>query len=244
MLPVFCAFCALLSSGCVGGTSLFRQYEYDEEIYLSLDGTATIYVNSSIAALNALRGTSFDASPAARVDTSAIRGYYSTPDTQVTRVTQWRRSGRRFVQVRADVADISRLGGMTPFSWSTYRFQQDNNQFVYAQTIGPSAAKPIGNVGWNGSELVAFRLHLPSKIRYHNTKGVESRGNILSWEQPLAARLRGDPLSIEARMDTQSILYTTLWLFGVTFLAVAAAFAVVIWFVMRRGAEAPVEPAR
>ena len=37
---------------------------------------------------------------------------------------------------------------------------------------------------------------------------------------------------------------STLWLFGVTFLAVAAAFAAVIWFVMRRGAEAPVEPVR
>ena len=45
-------------------------------------------------------------------------------------------------------------------------------------------------------------------------------------------------------MDTQSILYTTLWLFGLTFLAVAAAFAAVIWFVMRRGAEAPAESAR
>ena len=44
-------------------------------------------------------------------------------------------------------------------------------------------------------------------------------------------------------MDTQSILYRTLWLFGVTFLAVAAAFVAVIWFVMRRGAGAPVEPA-
>jgi hypothetical protein len=224
--------------------SLFRQYEYEEEIYLSLDGTATVYVNSSIAALNALRGTAFDASPVARVDTSAIRAYYTTSDTQVTRVTQWRRSGRRFVQVRADVADISRLASTAPFSWSTYRFQQDNNQFVYTQTIGPSAAKPVGAVGWNGGELVAFRLHLPSKIRYHNTKGVESRGNILGWEQPLADRLRGAPLSIEARMDTQSILYTTLWLFGVTFVAVAAAFAAVIWFVMRRGAETPVEPAR
>ena len=49
---------------------------------------------------------------------------------------------------------------------------------------------------------------------------------------------------IEARMGTRSILYTTLWLFGVTFIIVAAAFAGVIWWVMRRGADAPVEPAR
>ena len=92
-------------------------------------------------------------------------------------------------------------------------------------------------MGWKGNEIVAFRLHLPSKIRYHNTRGVESRGNILSWEQPLSDRLRGTPILIEARMDPQSILYTTLLLFGATFLAVAVVFVGVIWWVMRRPAK-------
>jgi len=242
LLVVLCGLCA--SSGCAGGTGLFRQYEYEEELYLSLDGSATVYVNSSIAAMNALHGTAFDASPAARVDTAALRAYFTTADTQVTRVTQWRRNNRRFFQVRADVADVRRLAASPPFAWSSYHFQQDGNLFVYKQTVGAAAGKDVGPVGWNGRELVAFRLHLPSKIRYHNTKGVESRGNILAWEQPLADRLRGQPIAIEARMDTQSILYTTLWLFGITFLAVAAAFAAAIWFVMRRGAETPVQPVR
>jgi len=241
---VVCALSFLAASACVGGTGLFRQYEYEEEIYLSLDGTATVYVNTSIAALNALLGTTFDTSAAARVDTAALRAYYTTPDTQVTRVTTWRRSGRRFVQVRADVADVNRLAASAPFAWSAYTFRQNGSLYVYQQRVGPAAAQPVGDVGWNGRELVAFRLHLPSKIRYHNTRGIESRGNILAWEQPLADRLRGQPVEIEARMDTQSILYTTLWLFGVTFLAVATAFAAVIWFVMRRAGEARATPAR
>src|SRR6266566_908660 len=92
-LSALCVLCA----ACAGGTTLFRQYEYEEEIYLSLDGTATVYVNSSLAALNALRGASFDTSPGARVDTAAIRAFYSTPHTNVTRVPSWRRSNRRFV---------------------------------------------------------------------------------------------------------------------------------------------------
>jgi hypothetical protein len=61
------------------------------------------------------------------------------------------------------------------------------------------------------------------------------RGNILYWEQPLTARLDGVPLLIDARMQTQSILYRTLLLFGATFLAVAAKFAAVIALVLRRG---------
>jgi len=237
-----CALCVYMAA--CSNTSLFRQYEYEEDVYLALDGTATIYVNSSIAALNALRGTSFDANPAARVDTDAVRTYYSTADTHVIRIRQFRRSNRRFVSVRLDIDDVRRLGGAPPFAWSTYRFDQQESQYAYLQTIGASAGRDPGSAGWNGRELVAFRLHVPSRIRYHNTHGVESRGNILTWEQPLADRLRGEPLSIEARMDTQSILYTTLWLFAITFVAVAVAFAVVIWWVMRRGVEPPMAAAR
>ena len=57
---------ALLTTAACGSSGLFRQYEYEEEVYLSLDGSATVYVNSSIPALNALRGTSFDPDPDAR----------------------------------------------------------------------------------------------------------------------------------------------------------------------------------
>jgi hypothetical protein len=239
VLGVLC----VLDIAC-GNTTLFRQYEYDEEIYLSLDGSATVYVNGSLAALNALRGGSFDASPAARFDAAAIRAFYSGPNMNVTRVSQSRRSNRRFAHVRIEVNDIRQLANAAPFAWSAYEFGRDGDLFVYKQNVGaPSGTAPV-NTGWTGRELVAFRLHLPSKIRWHNTHGVESRGNILSWEQPLSDRLRGTPVFIEARMDLQSILYTTLLLFGATFIAVAAAFVGVIWWVIRRPAKEPVGQVR
>ena len=70
-----------------------------------------------------------------------------------------------------------------------------------------------------------------------------ARGNILVWEQPLSERLRSQPVVsdvtagvgvLDARMDAQSILYTTLWLFGVTFVAVVIVFGGVIWWVVRK----------
>jgi hypothetical protein len=236
-LRTLCALCVLVvsTSGCGGTATLFRQYEYEEEIYLSLDGRATVYVNTSIPALNALRGTTFDASPATRVDTAAIREYYSSPATRVIRVTQSRRNNRRFVHIRLDVDDITTLGGVAPFAWSRYQFRRDGDLFKYLQTVGAAAGKDVGNVGWNGGEVVAFRLHLPSKIRYHNTKRDVGRGNILVWEQSLADRLHGVPIELDARLDPQSILYTTLWLFGITFVAVAIVFGGVIWWVIRKG---------
>jgi hypothetical protein len=230
---------AATTVACGGGPGVFQQYEYEEEVYLSLDGTATVYVNSSIAALDALRGASFDTRPTARVDRGAVRAYFSSPNTHVTRVSDSRRNGRRFVHVRLEVDEVGRLAEAAPFAWSSYRFERDGGLLVFRQTVGAAAGKDVGAVGWNGRELAAFRLHLPSKITYHNARPENlRRGNILVWEQALAERLRGVPLALDARMETQSILFRTLWLFGATFIAVAIAFALILWWVIRR----PVRP--
>jgi len=237
----------LMCAGCGFGSGLFRQYEYNEEIYLSLDGTATVYLNSSIAALDALRGTSFDTAPTSSIDRDSIRAYFTTPNTHVSWVRSSRRNDRRFAHVRLEVDDVRKLADAAPFAWSTYLFDREGDSFVYRQTVGPSAGKDIGNVGWTGRELVAFRLHLPSKIEYHTRNPADPdgdnmrRGNILVWEQPLADRLRGTELTLDARMQTQSILYTTLWLFGATFAAVAVGFAALIWWVLRRGGRQAAE---
>ena len=225
----------VLFVACSGGAGLFKQYEYEEEMYLSLDGTATLYVNSSLAAMNALRGTAFDTS-AARVDREAVRRYFTTPSIRVARVTESRRSGRRFMHVRLEVDDIRKLGTAAPFAWSSYSFERKGELYIYKQAVGPAAAKDVGNVGWNGQELTAFRMHLPSKIDWHNTPTHEvGRGNILSWEQSLTERMKGVPLELEARIETQSILYRTLWLFGLTFVVVALLFVAIVWWIVRRG---------
>jgi hypothetical protein len=241
---VVLALVAAAAAGCGNGGTLFRQYEYEEDIYLSLEGTATVYVNSSIAALGALRGASFNADPRARVDRDGVRGYYTTPVTRVTAINESRRSGRRFVHVRLDVDDIRRLGEAPPFAWSTYDLRRTDTQYLYCQGIGAAANKHVGEVAWTGLEIVAFRLHLPSKIDYHNAGAAnQKRGNILVWEQTMADRLRGVPLVLDARMQTRSILYSALTLFGATCLAVALMFAVVIVVVRRSGRERKAPPA-
>jgi len=131
---------------------------------------------------------------------------------------------------------VRNLSAAAPFGWSTYRLDRRGDQYVFQQNVGAAAGPhDIGRVNWTGRELVAFRLHLPSKIEWNNTGRDVGRGNILVWEQPLSDRLHGAPLALEARMQTQSILYRTLWLFGITLLAVALAFVAVIWWVLRRG---------
>jgi hypothetical protein len=228
---------AVLLSGCGGGL-LKKEYEYEEELYLSLDGSATLNVNASVPALVALRGADLDVNPRARLDRARVRALFEGPGVEVTRVSLSRRDGRRFVYVGLEVDDVRRLSRVAFFSWSSYRFDQRGDVFEYHQVVGPSAGRPVGDVGWTGREVVAFRMHIPSEIPYHNapSRKVE-RGNILEWEQPLAEREKGAPLDIQLQMEPESILYSTLILFGSTVVAAALAFAAVIWWVARRGRD-------
>ena len=229
---------AMLCTSCRGGgtSGLFRQYEYEEEIYLSLDGSATLYVNASIPALNALRGAAFDPRPNARIDRDAVRRFFTSDAVSVGRISVSRRSNRRFVHVRLDVPDVRRLPLASPFAWSSYQFGSDNGLVTFGQRVGASAGGGLGSSTWTGEELVAFRAHVPSKVVYHNA-GADNlrRGNIVVWEQSLAERLKGAPLSLDIRMEPQSILYRTLLLFAGTGLVVLMLFSVVIWWVRGRG---------
>jgi hypothetical protein len=224
---------ALASSACSGRGGLNRQYEYEEEMYLSLDGSATVFVHSSVPALNLLRGSTFDASPSARLDRAAVRQFFSTPVTRVTRVSSSRRNNRVFAHVRLEVADVRRLGEAAPFAWSTYRVEKDDEVVSYRQNVGRPADAEMGMEA--GDEIVAFRLHLPSEIVSHNSPSGVQRGNILRWEQTLAERAHGDPVAIDVRMSGQSIFSRTLQIFGAALIAVAITFATAIWWAVRRG---------
>ena len=168
---------------------------------------------------------------------------FEGPGVAVSSVRVSRRDGRQFVHVRLDVNDIRQLSRVAPFSWSRYLFNRRGEVLEYKQQVGPAAAKAIGDVGWNGNELVAFRIHIPSVIVYHNAPSKEvKRGNILEWEQPLVERLKGVPVDVEVNMEPDSILYTTLLLFGSTVVLAAVTFGVVIWRVVRHGREEVAHP--
>jgi hypothetical protein len=214
---------------------IVKRYEYDERVELSLDGSAVVDISASIPALVALRGATLSVDPEARFDRGAFRQLYAGPGVTVREISAFRRHGRRFVHVRLDVNDLAQLPRLTPLSWSKYRLDRLEREFRFVQEVGPAAHVDVGDVGWTGDELVAFRVHLPSRINFHNSPlGIE-RGNILAWEQTLRERLAGAPLRMEARMETESILYRTLWLFGGTFAAAMLALAAIVWWVSRKG---------
>ena len=234
VLVLLCLVAAIATTSC--GGVLRKKYEYEEEMYLFLDGTATVNVNASVASLVALRGADLPVDPEARVDRRRVRAFFEGPGAAVTAVTLSRRNGRRFVHVGINVSDVRQLPRLTAFHWSSYRFERQGDLVVYKQTVGKPEGRPLADVGWTGREAVMFKMHLPSQIPFHNapSKRVE-RGNILEWEQPFSERLRGVPIDVEVRMEPASILYTTLLLFGSTIVAAALVFVLVIWWVWRKG---------
>jgi hypothetical protein len=234
----FVLIAVLASIAC--GNVIARKYEYEEEVFLGLDGSATVYVNASVPALVALRGMALPLDPRARLDRQRVRDLYETAVSHVASVTTSRRQGRRYVHLRISVPDVRRLGEAPPFAWSVYQYGQPEQEFVFTQTMRAAAAQPVANVGWDGTELVAVRLHLPSKITWHNAPSKKTeRGNIVVWEQLLGERQKGAPLEIVARMETQSILFRTLALFGAMGVLVTATFIAAIWFVKSRKPVSP-----
>jgi len=235
--------CAIVTAAC-GGRGVFKpEYEYEEELYLSLDGSATLNVNASVASLVALRGFTLDPNPRARLDRAAIRALFEGPGGVVSKVSLSRRDGRRFVHVGIEVGDVRQLARLAPFAWSSYRFDRQGDVMEFRQVVGPSAGRQV-NVAWTGQELVAFRMHLPSEIPFHNSPLGLQRGNILEWDQPLADRLKGEPLDLQVQLEPESILYTTLLLFGSTVVAAAIAFALLLWWIARRGRQGEMAESR
>ena len=137
------ALMLLLMAAACGGQIFGKVYEYDEDLYVSLDGSAELIVNASIPALVTLRGLDLPLDPGVRFDTDRIRSAYASPLTEVTRVSRpWRRQERRFVQVRLRMKDIRRLSEVAPFSWSTYELAEKEGLAVYRQHIAGSAMRP------------------------------------------------------------------------------------------------------
>jgi len=240
-----CLVVALSAVSC--SNPLARQYEYDEQTYLATDGSATVVISASVAALVSMRGLALDPAPQARISSDDVRRVFEAAGCEVERVGRpWRRSGRRFVQARLHVADVRKASTCGVLAWSAYGFEVTPEQIRYTQNVGAPVgtvpATPPPGITWDGSELVAFKMHLPSRVTYHSARRLSDgetreleRGNILTWEQRLSDRLAGAPIAMEVRTESESILYQTVSLFAGAFIAAVIVLILLIWFTIRRG---------
>jgi len=180
-----------------------------------------------------------------------VRRLYDGGACHVTRVPRpWYRRGRRFVQIQMRVDDVRALGSCAPLAWSTYTFEHRDSRIWFEQRVGAAAGGDPQAINWTGDELVAVKLHLPSKITFHNARNLKDnsptepdRGNIVTWEQRLTDRRAGKPIDIQVQMEEASILYRTLWMFVGSFVAAVIVLMLLVAWTIRKGRKRVYPPA-
>ena len=196
---VVLAFVAAAAIGCGSGGSLFRQYEYQEDVYLSLDATATVDVRTSLAAPDALRGPSVDAGPRRRIDRDAIRRFY-THAGHASDGDQRIAAERPAIRPRLEVDNIRRLGEAPPFAWSARPSPQTRSRPAVEDWRGGQQVSR--RLAGRARELVAFASICRARSIITTPAPPTETGQHPSLEQPLADRLDSIPLVLDARMQT------------------------------------------
>ena len=166
------------------------------------------------------------------------------------RISTWTRRGRRFVGIRLSVPDIRALPKAAPFAGQTYELRPEGELVTFRQTLTkpPPPGRRAAAVAWRRDRRLPpapAGAHPLPELALSSTAAQSrpaSRGNIITWEQRLTQRLEGKPIAyaedrtpdvMEVRMDRESILYRTLWLFGIAFAAALLVLAGLIWLTMR-----------
>ena len=190
------------------------------------------------------------AAPICRVDPQArldrdrgARASSQDPGATVTRVSLSRRDGRRFVHVSIDVDDVRRLSQAArrlpgPAIGSIAR----DDALEFRAGGGRRGRQAVGDVGWDRRRGGAVpRARARARSCSTTRAAACERGNILEWDQPLAERAeRRRRWRWSSRWSRESILYSTLLLFGGTIVAAALAFAIAIWLLVRKGRRADI----
>jgi len=217
----------LMLSACV-------RYEYEEEVFLKIDGSGEIYLNGSRELFAALRGVGGSPDPHF-VTAESLWRFYDSPTLEVISVRSSRREGRQHFQLRARFDDLSRLSEHPAFAGRRFWLERKNDSELSLTVEIPGGEKVSGVRGLYREGEVAFRFHFPSPVRFHNSPGGVRRGNIVAWEQPLAEHLGGVPLTLAARFDQRTVLAAAVLLFGTAVLLVGAGVGLGLYLVWRLG---------
>jgi len=210
-------------------------YEFDQELWLRVDGSGTVNVTGRPELWSAFKLG--DAGDPQALTPGALRVLFEHSGLRVREATRTRRDGRPYLFVSADFDDVNRLGGTPAFPDLVIGLRREGEELVLEGRWTAVATRAPPEV--RSDELVAIRFHLPARIHSHRNAadGVE-RGNIVSWRQSLGAALAGEPLEFGARMEDTSILRTTLLVFlGAGALGLGLV-GVGLWLFWRRGRRA------
>jgi len=206
-------------------TSACTSYEYEEDVFLEVDGSGRLRVSGSEAMLDALLD--------AEVTPPSLASSFDGEGLAVDSVRETKRDGRSFFHVQGRFRDWNELCRHPAFRGRRCRLARAEDALELEVEIPPfpGAVPP----GVDPGALVGFRFHLPSTVRAHNAPEGVQRGNILAWERSVAETFGDAPLLVQARFDRESVLRTTLRVLALALGTVVVAVAAAVALMVRRG---------
>jgi hypothetical protein len=215
------ALCLLLlaASGCA-------TYEYEEELFLEIDGSGEIRMSGSAAAVAALHELD-EATP------ENAKSLFEGEGVEILSTIATERERRRFVHVEARFSDWADLCRVPAFRGRGCRLAKEEEGLALELSF-PTPRSPAPE-GLDPQALLALRVHFPSTIRHHNSPGDIERGNILSWKRTLREHFAGRPLDLEVRFDRRTVLAAALWVMALALGFVLASIATALWVMVRKG---------
>lgn len=212
------AIFALGASGCTA-------YEYEEEVFLEVDGSGRMRMSGSKEILETVHQLD-------RADVSAMRSSFEGAGIEITSVRETERDRRRFIHVEARFEDWNRLCLCPAFHRRRCRLEIGDQELALESSL-PRPGRSVPGI--LPDAILALRFHLPGTVRHHNIPRRIERGNILSWEISAGDYFRGQPLVAEARFDRRTILMRTIWMLLAAVGLVLITLALSVHLMVRRG---------
>lgn len=206
--------------GCVS-------YEYEEEVYLNVDGSGRLRVSGSSVILESL----YDAPGGSA---SSMRPLFESLNFELDSVRTTERQGRRFVHVQGRFEDWNDVCGLPAFRERECHLDVDVEGSLELSFALPSPESVVPR-DVPPDAMLAVRFHFPSPVRFHNSiTGIE-RGNIIGWKRTVSEHFRGETLEVYARFERRSVLATTAVILGTAVGVVLLSVTVALLWIVRKG---------
>jgi hypothetical protein len=202
-------------------------YEYEEEVFLEVDGSGRLRVSGSTEILAALHD-------AADGGVSAMRSRFDGSGLAIDSVRETERQGRKFVHVQGTFSSWNELCAHPAYRHRECRLEQDADGELELHLNLPSPGRSIPE-GIPPDAVVALRFHFPSTVRFHNSSSGIERGNIIGWERPVIEHFESTALAVVARFERRSVLATTAAVLGAAVAVVLLSVASMLIWMVRKG---------
>ena len=218
-IVVLCA-CAFALAAC-------ESYEYEEEVFLETDGSGNIRISGTQELLGVMHDVEAPS-------VNSMRAHFEDPALRIDSVRETSRDGRRYIHVQGRFEDFNALCRHPAFRARDCGLRREDAQelslFVSVAAITPETPNHV-----EPDDVLAFRFHFPSSVRFHNSRHEIERGNIIRWQRTAEELFGEDALLIEARFERRSVLATTVIILGTALGIVVLTASIALYWMTRKG---------